>query len=154
MKKLGGFVILLWLVACAPFVDVAYDDKISFSDYTTYGFYPDIVTGLDSLEQKIMMESIDEILLQKDMWQSETPKLFVNFYVVEEEKVYENLGAYYYDSSVIVQNITLDFVDVEKDRLIWQAEMQRELPLRLDSGSLQKYYDTTAERLLAQYPPE
>lgn len=154
LKIFWSFVILGLCLSCAPFVDVSFDEQIIFSDYKTYRFYPDIVSGLDSLEQAMMMEAVEKVFMDKNISQSEYPALYVNFYIDEEASTYENVGADYYNTSNIFQNITLDIVDVDNDRLIWQAAMQSELPLYLDSISLRKYYQATAERLLAKYPPE
>lgn len=154
LKIFWSFVILGLLMSCAPFVDVSFDEQINFSDYKTYSFYPDILSGLDSLEQALMVEAVEKVLADKNIIQSESPALYVNFYIDEETSTYENVGADYYNTSNIFQNITLDIVDVDNDRLIWQAAMQSELPLYLDSISLRKYYQATAERLLAKYPPE
>ena|SRR5690625_2046564 len=154
LKVFWSFIILGLLMSCAPFVDVSFNEEINFSNFKTYDFYPDIVSGLDSLEQAMMMEAVEKVLMDKHLKQSESPALYVNFYIDEETSTYGNVGADYYNTTNIFQNITLDIVDVDNDRLIWQAAMQSELPLYLDSISLRKYYQATAERLLAKYPPE
>lgn len=171
MKSVFSILISVLLVSCGAAVAVDYDKQIDFSKFTTYNFYPNIDSGLNQLDDKRIMQITDSLLKQRGFSKSETPQLYINFYARERISNSRNTigigvgggsrnvgvgvsGGIPIGGTVINQELTMDFIDVEKDDLVWQAIADGEMKERTTPQQRIDYYNSVIRKILAKFPPK
>lgn len=172
MKILKYTFLLLFLASCnTPRVVHDYDEKVAFTEITTYEIYPDLVTNLNQLDEQRLLGILAEELSKKGMTaSSEKPQIYVNFYASEFEmasgsNIGLGMGGTGRNMGVGVSggvpvggpntylSLTLDFIDAEKDSLIWQAEIQGKFNKDTTPQNREARLRTFITRALKDYPP-
>lgn len=171
--KLSKYIILLVLVvSCnAPQAVYDYDEKVNFSTLNTYKIYPDLVTNLNQLDDQRIISILNEKLAQKGFTTSETPQIYVNFYASSYETPTRNtlgvgVGGTGRNVGVGVSGgiplggpetylrLTIDFIDAEKDSLIWQAEVEGQLNNNTTPQKREESLRLMIDKALKGYPPK
>lgn len=171
--KLSKYIILLALVvSCnAPQAVYDYDEKVNFSTLNTYKIYPDLVTNLNQLDDQRIISILNEKLAQKGFTTSETPQIYVNFYASSYETPTRNtlgvgVGGTGRNVGVGVSGgiplggpetylrLTIDFIDAEKDSLIWQAEVEGQLNNNTTPQKREESLRLMIDKALKGYPPK
>ena len=171
--KLSKYIILLALtVSCnAPQAVYDYDEKVNFSTLNTYKIYPDLVTNLNQLDDQRIISILNEKLAQKGFTTSETPQIYVNFYASSYETPSRNtlgvgVGGTGRNVGVGVSGgiplggpetylrLTIDFIDTEKDSLIWQAEVEGQLNNNTTPQKREESLRLMIDKALKGYPPK
>lgn len=170
MKFLSVLVIALFLFSCGATVAVDYDKQVDFSKYNTYNYFPTIDSGLNQLDDGRIMQITDSLLQGRGFIKSETPQLYINFYAHESVSRSRNTigigvgggsgnlgvgvsGGIPIGGNVLNQQLTIDFIDVEKDDLVWQAMAKGEMKERATPQQKEAYYISVIQKILAKYPP-
>lgn len=159
------------LISCGTTVGIDYDKTTDFSQYTTFNFYPDINSGLNELDDKRIMKATDSLLRARGFSLSETPQLYINFFASEVLTNSRNTigigiggggrnvsggvsGGIPIGGKVINQQLTLDFIDVAKDDLVWQAVADGEYKEKATPKQKEEYYEAVLAKILKKYPPQ
>ncbi len=159
------------LFSCGATVAVDYDRQVDFSKYNSYNYFPTIDSGLNQLDDGRIMKITDNLMQQRGFVKSETPQIYVNFYARESISNSRNTidigigsgggnvgvgvsGGIPIGGNVLSQQLTLDFIDVEKDDLIWQAVAEGEMKERVTPQQKEVYYISVLQKILAKYPPK
>jgi hypothetical protein len=169
--KLSLFIVLsIFLVSCGATVGVDYDKQVDFSKYNSYNFYASIDSGLNDLDDNRIMQITDSLLQQRGFVKSETPQIFINFFARESVSNSRNTigigigggggnmgvgvsGGIPIGGRVVNQQLTMDFIDAEKDDLVWQAVAEGEMKERATPQQKEAYYISVVQKILAKYPP-
>ncbi len=171
MKLLSLLILTLFLVSCGATVAVDYDKQVDFSKYTTYNYFPNIDSGLNELDDKRIMQITDSLMQQRGFVKNETPQIYINFHARESISNSRNTigigigsgggnvgvglsGGIPIGGKILNQQLTMDFIDVENDDLVWQAIADGELKERATPQQKEAYYVSVIQRILAKYPPE
>lgn len=171
MKLLTIIFSTLLLVSCGASVAVDYDKQADFSSYNSYNFYSSIQSGLNELDDTRIMQITDSLLQERGFVKSDNPQLNINFYAKENVSNSRNTigigigggggnvgvgvsGGIPIGGRVITQQLTMDFIDVEKDDLVWQAIADGELKERATPQQKEAYYFSMIEKILKNYPPK
>lgn len=171
MKILSILVISIFLISCGATVDVDYDKQVDFSKYNSYNYFPTIDSGLSELDDSRIKQITDSLLQQRGFIKSETPQLFINFYAREHVSSSGNTigigvggggrnmgvgvsGGIPIGGNVINQKLTFDFIDVQKDDLVWQAVADGKMKERATTEKKESYYISIIQKILTNYPPE
>lgn len=171
--KFPKYILVLFLaVSCnTPQAVYDYDEKVNFTAINTYQIYPDLETNLNQLDDQRIISILNEKFAQKGLITSETPNIYVNFYSSTYETPSRNtlgvgVGGSGRNVGVGVSGgiplggpetylrLTLDFIDVENDALIWQAQVEG---LFNNSSTPQKREESLRvmiEKALKGYPPK
>ena len=161
---------LLFLISCGTTVGIDYDEAIDFSKYTTYNYYPSVDSGLNELDDKRIMHVADSLLQLRGFTKSETPQLYINFYANESLSNSRNTigigvgsggrnggigvsGGIPIGGSVVDQQFTIDFIDVSKDNLVWQAVADATYKEKATPQQKERHYVMVLRKILAKYPP-
>lgn len=172
MRLLKFPLILLIFASCnAPTAVYDYDQQANFEKYSSYKLFPEFQSGLSQLDQQRLVKSLEEQLKEKGFQHSDDPGIYVNVYSEKYERdnrsrVGVGVGGGGGNVGVGVSGgipigamdnylqLTFDFIDVEKDALIWQAVV--ETPFDLDAGpqKRQERFDKIVEKALSGYPPK
>ncbi|MCZ4318840.1 DUF4136 domain-containing protein [Aequorivita viscosa] len=170
MKFLSIFMLSLFLVSCGATVAVDYDKQIDFSKYNSYNYFPTIDSGLNELDDNRIIQITDSLLQQRGFVKSETPQLYINFFASESVSRSRNTigigigsgggnvgvgvsGGIPIGGRVVNQQLTMDFIDVEKDDLVWQAVVDGEMKERATPQQKEAYYTAIIQKILSKYPP-
>lgn len=170
MKYLSFLILSLFLISCGATVAVDYDQQADFTKYTSYNYFPTIESGLNELDNKRIIQITDSLLQQEGFVKSEMPDLFVNFYARESLSNSKNTigigigggggnvgvgvsGGIPIGGKVVNQQLTMDFIDVEKDDLVWQAVADGEMKERSKPQEKEAYYLSVIQKILSKYPP-
>ena len=172
MKGLYFMLLVLCCTACST-VRVAYDyDKTTdFSNYTTYGYYPEMETGLSELDAKRLLKAIDAIMQQKGILFSEEPEILINI----QSRAFQNpsnntvgvgvggtgrnvgggvsiglpLGG-----SGIEREIVFDLIDSQKDALVWQAISESAFREGASPSVKEEKIQQIVAKVFSKYPPK
>jgi hypothetical protein len=170
MRYLLYMFVLVLLSSCGATVGYDYDTEKDFSTYKSYNFYPTLSSGLSELDEKRIMDVTDSILSEKGMMRSDTPQLLINFYSNEYVSNSRNtigvgMGNVGRNTSVGVstgipiggrevnQQLTIDFIDAQKDALVWQAKTDGRYKERATPEQKEKYYIYVLSKVFKKYPP-
>ncbi|UAB79900.1 DUF4136 domain-containing protein [Marixanthomonas sp. SCSIO 43207] len=170
MKYFSIVLIALLFVSCGTSVGVDYDKEVNFAQYTTYNFFPTIDSGLNDLDDKRIMNVTDSLLQARGFKKSETPQVYINFYAKERLTNSRNTigigigggggnvgvgvgGGIPIGGRVVEQVITMDFIDVSNDDLVWQAIAETELKEKAKPLQKKKHYEEVVSKILKKYPP-
>lgn len=171
MKNRLLLLVSVFLVSCGATVSYDYDTQINFSEYKTYNFYPEISSGLSSLDTKRIQKATDSILQLRGFEKSNSPQFLINFFVKEfisqsNTTIGIGVGGGGHNGSVgvsggipvggdmINQTITFDFVDNKIDELIWQAKASDNIKINAKSSQKNTYYFKLVRKILKGFPPK
>ncbi|HSI69583.1 MAG TPA: DUF4136 domain-containing protein [Gillisia sp.] len=171
--RLFKFVILLAIVSScsSPQAVYDYDENRQFTGITSYQIYPDLVTGVNQLDEKRIINILSEELANKGFTTSENPQIYVNFYAAEYETQSRNsvgvgVGGTGRNMGVGVSGgiplggpetyleLTFDFIDVEEDSLIWQAVVNSKFDQNASPEKRSKQLRAIVVKALQGYPPK
>lgn len=171
MKFFSILILSIFLVSCGATVAVDYDNQVDFSKYNSYNYFPTIDSGLNQLDDNRIIQITDSLLQQRGFVKSETPQLYINFYARETISSSRNTigigvggsgsnvgvgvsGGIPIGGNVLNQQLTMDFIDTEKDDLVWQAVAEGEMKERSTPQQKEAYYMSVLQKILAKYPPK
>ncbi len=78
MKKLF-FLCLMLLAGCSPVrVQYDYDTQARFTNYSSYNFTTELNTGMGDLDQRRLLEAVNQVLQAKGFALSEDPDLILD----------------------------------------------------------------------------
>lgn len=171
MKRVGIVLIILCLVSCsAARVSYDYDKATDFSAYSTYNYYPDLDSGLSELDDKRLLNAVDDLMEQKGIKFSEEPDFLINiksrsFQAPRNNNVGVGVGGsggnvgggvsvgLPIGSANVEREIIFDFVDEEKDMLFWQAVSNSSYKENLNPDEREAKLRAIAEKVFEKYPP-
>lgn len=171
MKFFSILILSIFLVSCGATVAVDYDNQVDFSKYNSYNYFPTIDSGLNQLDDNRIIQITDSLLQQRGFVKSETPQLYINFYARETISSSRNTigigvggsgsnvgvgvsGGIPIGGNVLNQQLTMDFIDTEKDDLVWQAVAEGEMKERSTPQQKEAYYMSVLQKILTKYPPK
>ncbi|WP_461533893.1 DUF4136 domain-containing protein [Sinomicrobium sp.] len=150
-----------------------YDPSVQFSKYRTYGFYPDMRSGLNQLDEKRIVVEVESLLRARGMSLSDRPDMYINIFTKSYERPYNSsvgigLGTggrrggigisggipISIRSNATSQEVTFDFIDAEKDELFWQGVYEVKVRKNASPEAKQEVYRKVVEKVFAAYPPE
>ncbi len=163
-------IISIILLSCGATVTTDFEKDTNFSIYKTYNYFPDLKTGLSELDDDRIILITDSILNGRGFSKSENPQLLINFYASEFLTNSRNtIGIGFGSAGVnggvgvsggipiggksIEQEFTMDFVDAEKDNLIWQAFLNGNYKEKANPDEKIAYYEEIISKILSKYPP-
>lgn len=171
MKLLAVGLLAFLLFSCGASVAVDFEKETAWNQYTTYAFYPDIESGFNELDDKRIKKAIDSVFVMRTIQPSETPRFYINFYgqqVLAQSRNTIGIGlgggggnvgvsggvGIPINGRVIQQQLTLDFVDVATDELIWQAVIDAQIKERATPKQKDAHYVNVMRKALNKFPPK
>lgn len=123
------------------------------------------------MDEKRLLTSMESGLREEGLSPSQYPDIYVNLYVEEYEEASGtslgvgigggggNVGVGMSGGIPIggpdtYLRITFDFIDVEDDSLIWQAEVDSKFDRNARPEERQERFDRIVKKALAGYPPK
>ncbi|GAB2778099.1 DUF4136 domain-containing protein [Salinimicrobium soli] len=172
MKAFKILLVFILLVSCnTPRAVYDYDQQTNFSQYNSYAIYQDLRTGLNELDDRRLLNSLENQLQQKNLSPSENPDLFVNVYSEEyrepnRSSVGIGVGGTGRNVGVGVSGgiplggpetflrLTFDLIDAKRDELVWQAVVDSKFDWDASPERRQATFDAIVAQALKGYPPK
>lgn len=172
MKLFRLLPLFLIILSCnAPQALYDYDEQAQFTAYRTYSLYPELQTSLSQLDERRLINSLENQLQQEGLSPSETPDLYINVYSEEyrqnnSSRLGVGVGGTGRNVGVGVSGgiplggaetylrLTFDLIDAKTDALVWQAVVESAFDLDADPSERQKRFDQIVQKALAGYPPK
>ena len=136
-KRFFLVVLGLLFMNCSVYVNYDYDKTTNFDNYISYGYFPDLKTGMSSFDDKRFFRVLDSTLQSRGFTYSEEPDFFINILSEEFREPQQNIGVGVGGTGGNVgggvsvgvplaggqlqRSIQFDFVDAQGDYLFWQA---------------------------------
>ncbi len=171
MKGIGYILLVLLFTSCHVVrVQTDYEKETDFSNYSTYNYYNDMETGLSALDEKRLVKVLDAVMQSKGLLLSEEPDFLINirsgiFKAPRSNTVGVGVGGTGRNvgggvsvgipigQSNVQREISFDFVDSQKDMLIWQAISKSHLNENVTPLEREKKLQDIMEKTLSKYPP-
>jgi len=168
MKHLLFFLIPLFSLSCiGPRVIYDYDTQKDFTSYKTYNYYPELKTDLSDLDNKRLFSATDSIMKTKGFQLSNSPHIYINFKSKQYETPTNNrVGIGVGNGPISIGGsipfggpdqhiqLTMDFIDVSKDELIWQAEVDDVQNSTYTPENRTSFFFVMMDKVLSKYPPK
>lgn len=172
MRVIKISILLLFITACnSPQAVFDYDQNVNFDQYQTYAVFPDFQSGLSQLDESRLLNSLNSQLQAKSLKSSNDPGIYVNVYTEKYERDNRsrvglgvgggggNVGVGVSGGIPIGQmdtyiKLTFDFIDVEKDALVWQAKVESPFNVNAAPEKRQAQFDKIVSEALDGYPPK
>ncbi|WP_103068850.1 DUF4136 domain-containing protein [Aquimarina sediminis] len=172
MKYVVLLVMLIVLISCGVVPTVYdYDEQQDFSVYKTYGFYPEMSSELNELNQKRLLKVTETIMHTKGLTRSNTPDIYINFKTIMSRTPSRNSigvgvgsggrgvnigigGSIPIGGPETYLELTIDFVDVERDELVWQAIVEKRFYPNASPEAHTSFFQKIIEKSLSKYPPK
>lgn len=172
MKVLRLLFLFLFLYSCnTPKAVFDYNEKADFSQFRSFDFYPELITGLSPLDENRLLESLEMNLKDKNISASHQPDLYVNVYAEEYQENSRNSlgvgvgggggnvgvgvsGGIPLGGSNTYLRLTFDFIDVKNDDLVWQAVVNSKFNKNASPEKRRAAFDKIVKKALEGYPPE
>ncbi len=170
--KYMTFFMFLFLISCGMTnVIHDYDEQQDFLEYKTYNFFPEMQSGLNELDTKRLLKVADSLLLAKGLVKSNSPDLYVNFNTkTRKEASNTNVGVGLgggggglniglgggipIGGPVTFMEVTMDFVDAQKDELVWQAVAEKRFYPKQAPSARAVFFEKVLGKSLTKYPPK
>lgn len=150
---------------------VDYDGKTDFSKFKTYGFYEDIGTGLNELDVKRVINSIDSEMKKLGFNKTETPDFYINLISKISESQNNNTigigigngginGGFGISGGIPIggkkldEEIILEFVDSKTDELFWEGILNSTIKEKRKPEKRKIYFNEVINKILQNYPPK
>lgn len=167
------FLLGFLLVSSCTTVRVNYDYQkgTDFSSYTTYNYFEDMDTGLSQLDEKRLFKVLDSTLAMKGLQLSEEPSFLINI----KSEVYRNMNGNTVGvgvggggrnvgggvsvgiplgSSSLQRALIFDFVDTERNQLVWQADTESGFRDNASPSVREEILRKVVNKALTKFPPE
>ncbi|UBZ07622.1 DUF4136 domain-containing protein [Salegentibacter mishustinae] len=172
MKLIKLLFVCALLSSCnTPKAAYDYDDTVSFNNYKIYQLFPDFQTGLSQLDETRLITSIKNGMESKGFSTSEEPDVFVNAY--SREFMDQNRssigigvggggrsggvgvsGGIPIENNSVILEVTIDFIDVAEDSLVWQAIVETKFNPNASPEERRAMFDEIVQKALEGYPPK
>ncbi|MDT0677136.1 DUF4136 domain-containing protein [Autumnicola musiva] len=172
MRIVKILIICAILAGCnSPKIAYDYDQNTNFSKYSTYALFPEFNTGLSQLDEQRLIRALDNAMPQKDFATADNPGIYVNAYTEKYQQESNNSlglgvgsggggvgvgvsGGIPLGSSKTFLRLTLDFIDKNRDSLVWQAIIDIKFNPNASPEDRQALFDKVVQKALEGYPPK
>ena len=167
-----SMVLILLVASCTTIrVNYDYDKEVDFSNYTTYNYFSDMDSGLSQLDEKRLVRILDSTLTSRGYRLAEEPEFFINILSNEFRKAPNNsvgvgIGGTGRNvgggisvgipvgSSGVQRSIQFDFVDAQRDALIWQAVAESGYRENASPSVRENNLEALVQKVFSKYPPK
>ncbi|WP_375325335.1 DUF4136 domain-containing protein [Flagellimonas sp. GZD32] len=171
MRYLLSLVFVVLLASCSSTrVTYDYDKEVDFSSYVTYNYFSDMESGLSQLDEKRLLNILDSTLKVRGYRLAEEPDFLVNilsgeFRSAPKSSVGVGIGGgggnvgggislgVPIGNSGIQRSIQFDFVDAQRDALIWQAITESGYRDNASPSVRERNLEALVKKVFSKFPP-
>ena len=169
MKHLKYIFVFILFGCSSSKVVYDYDVKTDFSKFQTYAFFEDLGDGLNELDIKRFIKSLDKNLDSIGLQKAEKPDFFIN--VISEKREApknKNVGVgvgsggrnagisistgIFFGGNKIDEKITIDFVESSNNKLFWKGEITIKVKEKITPEKRIEIVEEAVRKILSKYP--
>ena len=172
MKNCLAFLSLLLLFSCGGVrVNYDYEKTTDFTQYKTYNYYANLNTGLSELDNKRLLDALDDAMTAMGYSLAEHPDFFVDIKSSEyQEPSRNNVGVGIggtgrnvgggvsigipVGQSNISRQIVFEFIDENKAGLFWQAVSESSYNPKASPEKREALFKAIVTKVFEGFPPE
>ncbi|CAN5375565.1 hypothetical protein BH23BAC2_BH23BAC2_00790 [soil metagenome] len=172
MKPVIYIIVAILITSCGgPQAVYDYDEKTSFTAISTYQIFPELASELNQLDEQRLISILSEEMAAKGFTTAGSPQIYVNFYSSEYQTSTRNSvgvgvggtgrnvgvgisGGIPIGGPDTYRKLTFDFIDVEKDILVWQAIVEGKFDLNTSPEKRAERLRVMVKKALDGYPPK
>ncbi|MDG5492502.1 DUF4136 domain-containing protein [Psychroserpens sp. SPM9] len=172
MKYLCLLLTLVVVTSCASIrVNYDYEKTTDFTAYKTYNYYANLNTGMSELDDKRLLEAIDQAMQRRGYTLAENPDFFIDIKSLEfQQQRNNNVGVGVggtgrnvgggisiglpIGQSQLGREIVFEFVDENKNGLFWQAVSESNYKPKASPEKKEAQFVAIVEKVLEGFPPE
>jgi len=172
MKNILILLLLIVATSCAPiYVNYDYEKTTDFSSYKTYNYYANFDSGLSPLDDKRLLEALDNAMESRGYTLAENPDFFIDIKSVEfQQQRNNNVGVGVggggrnggggisiglpIGQSKLGREIVFEFVDENKNGLFWQAVSESNYKPNASPEKREAQFVALVNKVLEGFPPE
>lgn len=172
MKPIKLIFLFALITSCnSPRAVYDYDQAVPFETIGSYQIFPDFKSGLSQLDEQRLLKVLETELISEGLSVAENPDIFVNFYSSEYQTASQNSigvgvgggggnvgmgvsGGFPIGGPETYLKLTFDFIDVEKDNLIWQAIVESRFNKNSSPEERENQLRLMVEKALKGFPPK
>ena len=112
---------------------------------------------LNPADNKIILDIADKLLPSHNLQKSETPQVYINFYVNEDTVRSKNtvtVGFIPIGKKVNSQQFNFELINASNNNILWKAVAKDEMKLNASPSEKEKYYTGILQEILIKYPPK
>lgn len=171
MKILKHLLLVLLFSSCGSAVHYDYEKSTDFNTYKSYNYFDGMKTGLNELDTKRLMRSMDTKLKAMGLTRSDDPDFFID--IKSQDRRSRNnsnvgigvggggghVGGGMSIGIPVSQNkhtreISIEFVDDSKTGMFWQAISESNYNLNSTPEKRETQFESLVEKIFAKYPPK
>lgn len=169
MKYFGCFLLLI-IIGCSPSkVIYDYDMKTDFSNFKTYSFFEDAGNGLNEIDTKRFITSVEKYLDSLGFKKTVNPSFYINI-VSEKTELPNNSNVgvgvgggnpgvsistgIFFGRNKIRERITIDFVRSSNNKLFWQGILNTKVKEKIKPEGREALVNQIIAKILNKYPPK
>lgn len=171
MKKIK-FLFLLLLMSCSTLkVITDYDSEINFNDFKTYNFFEDVGEGLNELDVKRVITSMNSELKLLGFKESKTPDFYINVIAKFSEAQNNNTigigigsggrnGGFGISGGIPIggkklnEEFIIEFVNTKTDQVIWEGILNSKINEKRKLEEKELHFKEIIKKILEKYPPK
>ncbi|SHI42065.1 protein of unknown function [Mesonia phycicola] len=175
MKRLfafASFIFLMLLTSCGgPKAYFDYDQNISFNQFQSFNFYPEMDSGLNQLDEERLKKALTVKLQEEGYTLTEIPDFKINFYTEIFKKQNNNTigigvgggagavgggvsSGVPLGTSKVYMSVTLEFANAIDNELYWQAVVEHKIKENATPEERMLFFTEIVNEALENYPPE
>lgn len=168
--KYFRYIFLLLIIGCSSSkVVYDYDSKTDFTKFKTYAFFEDVGDGLNEIDTKRFVNSIENYLDSLGLRKNEKPDFYINL-VSEKAELPKNNNVgvgvggrnagisistgMLFGGNKIRETITIDFVESSNNKLFWQGILNTKVREKIKPEDREVLVDQIIAKILNKYPPK
>ncbi|NRA93329.1 MAG: DUF4136 domain-containing protein [Psychroserpens sp.] len=171
MKYFPVLLLVCLLFSCGSIrVNYDYEKTTDFDQYKTYNYYANLETGLSQLDEKRLLDVLDEVMASKGYTLSKEPDFFVDIKTSEYMEPSRsnvgvgiggtggNVGGGVSIGIPVGQNnynrqILFEFIDEKKTELFWQAVADSNFSPNASPEKREALFRSIVTKVMEGYPP-
>ena len=171
MKKIK-FLFLLLLMSCSTLkVITDYDSEINFNDFKTYNFFEDVGEGLNELDVKRVITSMNSELKLLGFKEAKTPDFYINVIAKFSEAQNNNTigigigsggrnGGFGISGGIPIggkklnEEFIIEFVNTKTDQVIWEGILNSKINEKRKLEEKELHFKEIIKKILEKYPPK
>ena len=172
LYAITSFIFLILLTSCGgPKAYFDYDQNISFDQFQSFNFYPEMNSGLNQLDEERLKNALTVKLKEMGHQLAENPDFKVNFYTEVFKKQNNNsigvgvgggggaigggvASGVPLGGNKIYMSVTLELANALDDELYWQAVVEHKIKENATPEERALFFTEIVNEALENYPPE
>jgi hypothetical protein len=148
-----------------------YDSEINFNDFKTYAFFEDVGKGLNELDVKRVISSMNSELKLSGFIELENPDFFINIISKISEAKNNNTigigigsggrnGGFGISGGIPIggkklnEEFIIEFVNAKTDEIIWEGILNSTIKEKRKPEQKEVHFKEIIKKILDKYPPK